>query len=236
MSQLRLLRQATLMVGIFFGLFCLAFAQNAEAQQTNISTESRKAFASLCSELKKINTTNSKKLYADCQKSYIKKADQDKVVGNICAAYGKGSLKDDCANYQPSSSKPTSGDSALTGGSSSISLGEAGKYQCGKKDGNKGAVVNTKFNFGCLGPNYPGAYVNPILDLAFSIIRFVSAGVGLIVVGSIIYAGILYSSSQGNPEQTQAAKNRIQNSIIGLVLYIFIFALVQYLVPGGLFK
>lgn len=238
MRRSRSLRLFTLSIGMFFGVFCLfAFFgfQKAEAQQSNISTESRRAFEGLCSELKKINTTNSKKLYSDCQKSYIKKADQDKVVNGICATYGKGSLKDDCANYR-SASSTTSSSADSSGGTDSISLGEAGKYQCGKKDGKKGAVVNTKFNFGCLGPKYPGASVNPILDLVFSIIRFVSAGVGLIVVGSIIYAGILYSSSQGNPEQTQAAKNRIQNSVIGLVVYIFSFALVQYLVPGGLFK
>ncbi len=208
MRRSRSLRLFTLSIGMFFGVFCLVFAQSqivgaAPSDQCPNKVENKKCVAEV----------NKK-----CTSTVLER-------------------KDDCArNIAKDYKDKKPGDSTSTGGSSSISLGEAGKYQCGKKDGKKGAVVNTKFNFGCLGPKYPGASVNPILDLVFSIIRFVSAGVGLIVVGSIIYAGILYSSSQGNPEQTQAAKNRIQNSVIGLVVYIFSFALVQYLVPGGLFK
>lgn len=103
--------------------------------------------------------------------------------------------------------------------------------QCGKGE----SAVKTKFNLGCVGNDYEGDKLNPILDVIFALTKFLSAGVGIVLVGSIIWAGILYSSSQGNPEQTKAAKNRIQNAIIGLVLYMFIFAIVQYLVPGGLF-
>lgn len=103
--------------------------------------------------------------------------------------------------------------------------------QCGKGE----EAVKTKFNFGCIGNDYDGDQLNPILDVAYAIIRFLSIGVGIVLVGSIIWAGIQYSSSQGNPEQTQAAKNRIQNAVVGLVLYMFIYALIQYLVPGGLF-
>jgi hypothetical protein len=108
-----------------------------------------------------------------------------------------------------------------------------GTHQCGTGDN----AVKTKFNFGCQGGKLEeeGEEISPILDMAYSIIRFLSAGVGILVVASIIYAGIQYSSSQGNPEATQAAKNRIQNALIGLVFYMFIFALVQFLVPGGLF-
>lgn len=211
MRRLQLLRLAALTAGVLVGVLCLLLAQNhtvgaAPSDQCADKVEKTKCIA----EAKKKCTSTVPDRKDDCERS-VARGYEDKKAG----------------------------DSALTGGSSSISLGGTVGYKdlCGKKskDGKKGAEVKTKFNFGCVGKAYKGESLNPILDLAFSIIRFVSAGVGLIVVGSIIYAGILYSSSQGNPEQTQAAKNRIQNSIIGLVLYIFIFALVQYLVPGGLF-
>lgn len=107
------------------------------------------------------------------------------------------------------------------------------EFQCGTGDD----AVGTRFDFGCVGKEYEaeGREIGTIEDLAYAILRFLSIGVGLVLVASIIYAGIQYSSSEGSPEATQAAKKRIQNAIIGLVFYLFIFAFVQYLVPGGLF-
>jgi len=95
-------------------------------------------------------------------------------------------------------------------------------------------VVDVSFDFGCLGPAY-GKELNPILDIAFALFRFLSAGVGLVVIGSIIIAGIQYSASRGNPQATQAAIKRITNAIIGLLIYIFAFAILNFIVPGGLF-
>ena len=56
------------------------------------------------------------------------------------------------------------------------------------------------------------------------------------MIASVIWAGIQYSSAGGNPEATSEAKARIQNAFIGLVFYLLIFAIIQYLVPGGLFR
>lgn len=107
-----------------------------------------------------------------------------------------------------------------------LDTGAAKPYQCG---GGSDAV-KTQFNFGCQGKG------GPITDLVFALIRFLSFGVGLVIAASIIYAGIMYSTSSGNPENTQAAKKRILNAVVGLVFYILIFAFIQYLVPGGLFN
>lgn len=105
--------------------------------------------------------------------------------------------------------------------------------QCGNTD----SAIRTKFDFGCIGgdPNSP-RNLSPIMDLLYSLIRFLSAGVGVVIVISIIMAGIQYSSSEGNPEATQQSKTRIRNALMGLIIYIFAFSLVQYLVPGGLFR
>lgn len=91
-------------------------------------------------------------------------------------------------------------------------------------------AVKTKFDFGCQGKG------NPIADIGFAIIRFLSFGVGLVVVVSIILAGIQYTTSEGNPEKTMAAKFRIRDALVALVVYIFIFAILQYLIPGGIFN
>lgn len=105
--------------------------------------------------------------------------------------------------------------------------GDKKKNTCGKGED----AVETRIDLGCT-----GEVDNPILDMAYALVRFFSYGVGLVLAASIIWGGIQYSSSQGNPEATQAAKTRIQNAIIGLVFYLLIFAAVQFLVPGGLFN
>lgn len=71
-------------------------------------------------------------------------------------------------------------------------------------------------------------YINPFIYLF-------SAMVGVAAVISIIVAGIQYSSSADDPAAVSKAKQRIFNTVIGLVAYIFLFAFLNYLVPGGIF-
>lgn len=104
-------------------------------------------------------------------------------------------------------------------------------HTCGNGEDN---VVTVAFDFGCIGSSY-GKPLNPIIDIAFAIFRFLSAGVGLVVIGSIIVAGIQYSTSRGDPGATEASIKRITNSVIALLIYIFMFAIANFLVPGGMF-
>lgn len=151
-------------------------------------------------------------------------------VKKECEKVKPASAKDDCERKVIARFKDRSAASAAPSGDESVFATGTKSHQCG----NTKDAVETKFDIGCLGGSAP-AGTAPIHDMAYSFIRFLSAGVGIIIVISIIAAGIQYSSSEGNPEATQAAKTRIQNSIIGLVVYIFSFALIQYLVPGGMF-
>lgn len=57
--------------------------------------------------------------------------------------------------------------------------------------------------------------------------------VGIVAVLFIIYGGIRYITSQGEPENLQTAKKIITNSIIGLVLAILASTIVGYI--AGLF-
>lgn len=100
--------------------------------------------------------------------------------------------------------------------------------------------IETSFAFGgktCLAKT-DGNNINnnPILIMVFDFLKFFSALVGLAVTGGVIYGGILYSTAQGNPGQTQKAITVITNSIAGLLLYILMFAIINFMVPGGLFR
>jgi len=70
-------------------------------------------------------------------------------------------------------------------------------------------------------------YINPL-------IKFLAALVGVVVVVSVIIGGIQYSSSAGDPQAATAARKRITNAIIALVVFIFLYALLNFLIPGGL--
>jgi hypothetical protein len=80
-------------------------------------------------------------------------------------------------------------------------------------------------------PNHCG-----ILDFIQILINVLSALVGLVVVGSIIYAGIQYSTAGSDPQKTAEAKNRIRNAIIAFIFFIFTYALLNYLIPGGVIQ
>ncbi len=67
-------------------------------------------------------------------------------------------------------------------------------------------------------------------------INFLSAGVGIVVVAMIIIGGIQYASAEDDPQRVAAARSRVFNALLALVAYIFLFAFLQWLVPGGIFK
>ena len=66
------------------------------------------------------------------------------------------------------------------------------------------------------------------------VVNFLSAGVGIIVIGVIILGGIQYSLAGDNATATGVAKKRITDGLIALAAFIFAFAFLQWLIPGGL--
>lgn len=76
---------------------------------------------------------------------------------------------------------------------------------------------------------------NPIVKDIQMFVNFLSAGVGIVVVGVIILGGIQYMTSGDNPQALTAAKQRITNGLIALAAFLFTFAFLQWLIPGGIF-
>lgn len=66
-------------------------------------------------------------------------------------------------------------------------------------------------------------------------LNFMTAGVGFIGVGGIVYASILYASAGDNANQVQEAKDIIKNVIIGLIAFAGMYILLNFLIPGGIF-
>lgn len=73
-----------------------------------------------------------------------------------------------------------------------------------------------------------------IIKMIVTITNIVAGLAGLVIVGTLIWGGILYSSAGSDPSKVQAAKNKVVAGISALLLLIFGYAIVQWLVPGGL--
>lgn len=70
-------------------------------------------------------------------------------------------------------------------------------------------------------------YINPI-------IAFLSFAVGLAVVIGIIAGGIQYATSAGDAQKAAEGKRHIWSAIFALLIYLFLFALLNFLIPGGI--
>lgn len=77
---------------------------------------------------------------------------------------------------------------------------------------------------------------NPIVKYLNIIVDVLAAGVGVVVVGVIILGGIQYSLAGDNPSALTAARQRMMNGLIALLVYAFIFSFLQWIVPGGVFN
>jgi hypothetical protein len=90
--------------------------------------------------------------------------------------------------------------------------------------------VKTSINIGCRGKG------SAAVDMLFAVIRFLSNGVGLVIIGSVVYGGIQYTMSRGDPQSTVMAVDRIRNSLFALLLFLFAYAFLNFVIPAGFLK
>ena len=81
-------------------------------------------------------------------------------------------------------------------------------------------------------PNCSGDIIICTIMLVYN---WLSVGVLIAVVIGIILGAIQYSTAQGNAEQAKKAMTQIKNAFLALILYFVMWALLNFLVPGGLF-
>jgi hypothetical protein len=76
---------------------------------------------------------------------------------------------------------------------------------------------------------------NPILAYTAAIVNFLAAGVGVVIAIMLTVASIQYITARGKPDLIEAAKKKIINTLIALGMFIFMYSLLQWLIPGGIF-
>lgn len=78
--------------------------------------------------------------------------------------------------------------------------------------------------------------VDGVWALLMIAINILTAGVFIAAIGGVVYGSILYTSAGGNQEQVKKARTILTNVVIGMVAFAMMFALLQWLIPGGLFN
>lgn len=76
---------------------------------------------------------------------------------------------------------------------------------------------------------------NPVTKQIQNIINFLSAAVGIVIVGMLAVGGIQYMSAGENTNAVVEARKKITNALIALAVFIFLGAFLQWLIPGGIF-
>lgn len=76
---------------------------------------------------------------------------------------------------------------------------------------------------------------NPIIKDINLVVNFLSIGIVVVVIAMLITGGIQYSAAGDNQQAVVAAKQRLINALIAFAAFLFTFAFLQWLIPGGIF-
>ncbi len=93
-------------------------------------------------------------------------------------------------------------------------------------------AYNTNGSLDCNGDGKPDANCTIITKYLNPLIRVMSAFAGIAIVIGIIISGIQYSSAGADPQKITTAKRHLRNSIIALLFYLFMYAILKFLIPG----
>lgn len=76
--------------------------------------------------------------------------------------------------------------------------------------------------------------VDNIDKLLGLVVKILSYGLGAAAVIGVVVAGIMYLTARDNESQVAAAKQRLLNTVIGLVAWVVLFSVVSWLIPGDM--
>ena len=120
---------------------------------------------------------------------------------------------------------PTSASSNATTGATESSPDQM-KKECGE------GQVKTSIlgGGGCVDIDQDGGNIFKILNTILTVLTY---GVGIAGTLGIVISGVQYLTARDNEQQMVKAKSRLVNIVIGLAAYAMMWALLQWLIPGG---
>lgn len=122
----------------------------------------------------------------------------------------------------------TSSGTTSSGGSSSSSA--SGTTSSSSSSGKTCGGTQTSI-IGC----DPEGDENPIIALLKEAIKILYLVIGILAVVMVMVAGAIYAMAGDSEERVKTAKTMIKNTVIGILLYVFMTVILNFLVPGGVF-
>ena len=113
-------------------------------------------------------------------------------------------------------------------GAGALALSAPVQADCG---GAKTSIINCPQGGGATSAKDSGVW--GILLIALNIM---TAGVGIAAVGGIVYGSILYASAGDKADQTKKAITVITNVVVGIIAFGTMYIVLNFLIPGGIFK
>lgn len=132
--------------------------------------------------------------------------------------------------YEPPVSNPSNATPDETGGagSSGGSSSDPGSYNSSSSTGKTCGGTNTAL----IECDDSG---NGLVSLIKMVVKILYTLVGIVAVVMIMAAGVVYATAGENANQVSMAKTMIRNTAIGILLYVFMTVILNFLVPGGVF-
>lgn len=81
----------------------------------------------------------------------------------------------------------------------------------------------------------PDSDENPIINLLQQTVKILYGVIGVLAVVVIMIAGVVYGTAGDREDRVKLAKTMITNTIVGILLYVFMTVILNFLVPGGVF-
>lgn len=110
--------------------------------------------------------------------------------------------------------------------SSAPALAATENTPCTCADGSSGTEVPGAILHYCDCGN--GESIKAVLSL---VVNIMTVGIGILGAIGLTVSGIQYLTAGGNEEQTRKAKRRIFEIVIGLAVYVTIYAILNWLIP-----
>ena len=78
-----------------------------------------------------------------------------------------------------------------------------------------------------------GKGATTIADLIKIVVSVMTVIIGIVATGGLAYAALLYASAEDNQNKVSESITIIRNVVIGILLYGFMVAIINWLIPGG---
>ena len=155
--------------------------------------------------------------------SKVKQGGNNQNQGNKNQDGGKNQNQKDQNNKSQEPEHKDDGNKSGGNGSTGGGGASSSPHQCGN--------AGTFFDWGCSGVDDSKIIVTTLITIS----NWIALGAVVIVTFGIIYGAIIYATSAGDATKAKKGISIIRNAIIALMLYLLMWAILQYVVPGGLF-